>query len=539
MSQIIGAVKVEITRGSETEEIDITHNSLKISNSNTANGQTCSFKTEEEIKEWDIITITEFDKEIIHSVNPVNILTESLDFLTTEAGEELKTEYTPQIIEEINKNIVFAGIVEKVEIHNKKGVKIYTAKCSTWKRLFDRTKIAYTYETETAGDIIKDIITNWTTGFTIGDIEDGADIKIYPINNEAPSDAIEKLANTINYNWRINTNKSIDFFSRTTETAPLNIDGQGEFYEELKITPNVSEITNVVILRGGQEKTIEQTHTEKGDGLKTIFYLPHSPTDITVKVNGTIKTVGIEFIEETPTTDFVVNYNSKYIKNGVETTLTSSDTLTVDYKYYYDIRIKVKRQNSIDAMKLLFPTTNGEFEKVLEDTSISSKETAKQYAETYLDNYSNTTISGSFYTEEEGLEVGQLLNIYLPEFTGSAVIQKITKKLIAGRLWKNTIQFSTVLFGFEEFLKNLLFKQKISIDENETVEVFENYSENLTFSELVNAETDENSISEEIELADENYSELNKSISYVLTPYFPTGFTDNKRAFLLDYSKLS
>lgn len=233
-----------------------------------------------------------------------------------------------------------------------------------------------------------------------------------------------------------------------------------------------------------------------------------------------------------------MNFNEKYIENGTHATLADGDIIEIRYKYDVPIRVRRKKAASIAALKVLFPETNGEFVKVIHDPDIKTRELAYSVAEQNLAAYGNTLITGSFSTIEDIFSPGQVLSINVPEFAGDSVIQKISSKHIAGKLWKHTVHFATVLFGFEEFMRELLAAKKVELIDGETLETLTDVDETINISIDLTATTDENRRTETVEVTDDDYNALNASIDFVLGPYWPTDFTDTKRVFILDGSPL-
>jgi len=481
--------------------INATNKSIKINYGLDHKGNSASFKTEENIEEWDTI-------EIIETIAAVD---------TT----------------------LFSGTVEKIKITGTGSLIFYNVFSSGWKRFFDRKKIAERYENMNAGDIVKDIISDWTEEFTNGDIEDGILIETVVFNYLSPSEAISSIAARIGFVWRINNDKTIDFFEKRKESAPQIITDTSANYKKLKITPDVSELVNSVIIRGGTFLSNDITFKDVGNGEKTQFILPENPHNTSIKVNSISKTLGIKFGEETPTTDFILNYGEKYIENGLHSVLTSSDVLEVTFKYDVPLRLRRKNQTSIDALKILFPATDGIFEKVVNDESLDDRDLANEYAKQQLDLFSNTTIKGSFETYEKNFITGQVLTINAKGLNKEAVINKITAKSLGNGFFTYKVSFATVLFDFEDFLRMLLIRGDIEINEGETVETIESIEDNFGINENIKITIDENKQDEEITLDESYLLEKNKSIVYVFGEYFPSSHSDDKRVFILDSSPLS
>jgi len=435
--------------------------------------------------------------------------------------------------------VLFAGVIEKVQIDGRNNLTIRSVVSSGWKRLFDRKLIAESYANILAGDIVKDIIANWTEGFTEGTIEDGATIVSAPINYKTPSDAISALANKIGFTWYIDNNRAVHFKLRTRDTAPETITDTSANYKDLKLIPEVSELANSIIVRGGSFLSTTQTKSFVGNGETTAFLLPEKPKDVSVTVGGVAKTLGIKFGELTPTTDFVVSYEEKYIENGTLAVLGVGAVLEVSYKYDVPIRLRVRDSASIAAMAALFPGTDGIFEKLIEDDTLDSRELATSLAEEHLRLFANATIKGSFSTENAGFEPGQVLTIAARGVNTSAVIESVTMSSLGNGYFEYNVDFATVLFNFEDFLRTLLTRGKLKLDDSELVELIELLEDTLTLAETITLTVDENRVIDTIELSESISATKNFAVEYVWAPYFPASHADTKRQFILDASPLA
>lgn len=482
------------------ERIQSLNGTLSINRSLSERDITCDFSTKDDVQEWDEI-----------------------------------------IVENRYMTKLYAGIADAPELNKADRYTTRKVKVLGYRKIFDRLQVADNYESMTAGAIIRSMVAEYCPGFTTNNVADGATITRTLFNYALPSEVITKLAGSIGYDWYIDFDKDVHFFARETTPSSHELTSSSTFERGLKIRPRIENFANVVVLRGGTYRSSEQVYKEKGDGVKTQFILPEKPHDVRVEINSVEKTDGIKFGENTPTTDFVINFNEKYIENGLHAVLSSSDEIAVYFTYDVPLRIKRRNAASIEAMKARFPelAPDGEFQRVIHDKDINDRDVGYKVCEEYLNSHSNLVIEGDFATQDDIFTPGELLNIDLPEFTGSAVIQKVRSRQIAGTLFEHTIEFATVLFGFEDFLRDLLAAKKIELKDGEVVETLYDFSDVVTVSESVTVTIDSNRQNDAIGAADTFYSELNKTLEYVLTPYFPSSFADSKRAFNLDLSPLA
>jgi len=479
----------------DIEEIDSETNTLSITRSNNERDTSCRFQTRDPVHEWDEI-----------------------------------------IVENDYETRLFAGILETPDIGKEDNATLYTASSHGYQKLFDRLKVEEAFEDELAGDIVRDIVASYAADFTVENVEDGFNISKVVYNYVLPSEGIRRIADALGYRWHIDQYKDIHFVANDATEAPKQVVPSEHFYSNLHISPDVSSLANVVIVRGGTYRSEQVDYFEIADGEKTQFLLPEKPHEIHVFVNGVEKTVGIKFGQGTPVQDFQVNFNEKYIENGTLATLSDGDEFHVAFTY--DVPIRVRRRNaaSVTVMALLFPGTNGEFEKVIHDKDIVSREIAYQTAQQHLDAYSNALVSGSFNTQDDIFEPGEVLVLNVPEFAGSASIQSIDSTYLDTGLWKHTVKFATVLFGFEEFMRELYAAKKVELIDGETLETSTELEDTVTLSEMLTVSIDLNRQEDTIGVEEDVAADINFGEEYVLAPYFPSDHSDPKRVFILDGS---
>ena len=484
-----------------TDAIASKAKSLKITRELDHRGSRISFRTYDEVAEWDEIRVENSTGELL-----------------------------------------FAGVVEKVNITASKGGPVERQITSTgYKRFFDRKKIARRYENMTAGDIVRDILADWTEGFTEGEIQDGVVFENVAFNYSPPSEALSQLASKIGFAWEIDLEKRVHFRLRAQQSAPEAITDDSANFRNLKVTPDVSEMVNSVIIRGGTYTSTQQTFRERGDGEKTQFVLPEKPKNVSVFVNGAQKTVSGKAGDDmsAATTDFVYSNAEKYVENGLHSVLADTDVLEVRYEFEVPLRLRKRNLTSIAELQKLFPETDGVFEKVIEDRSIDSRELATELATEHLNLFSNAKIEASFTTPTSTFLPGQEVRIEANGVSKSAVVEKVVAKNIAGEYFEYDVKCATVLFGFEDFLRSLLLRGKMELNESEVVETIENLEEGLLLGDSVEAMTHgPHSQAEGLNMTESYYSELTDQIEYVLGPYIPASHTDTKRQFILDYSAL-
>lgn len=149
-------------------------------------------------------------------------------------------------------NKVFAGhIVSAPEVENVPGEFIYQVECGDYQRLLDKHLVVEKYENMFAGDIVKDILTKYTSGFTSVNVKQGEIIKSISFNYKYPGECFKELSELTGYNWYIDYDKDVHFFDQFTNSAPFALDDTESNYSDLEITADISQLRNRVYFRGG------------------------------------------------------------------------------------------------------------------------------------------------------------------------------------------------------------------------------------------------------------------------------------------------
>jgi len=396
---------------------------------------------------------------------------EVLVFMKTSAGA------TPSLI--------FGGKIDETpQIQYAQGKYQYEVACSDYTQCLNKRMVTETYEDDTAGAIIKDIVENWCPELGCAYVEDGATVDYISFNYKYPFECIEELAGLIGYDWYVDYDKNIHFFPPGTNTAPYELTesaGSG-LYSGLEISVDKSELKNRVTVRGGYALSELYTQVRSADGTQDSFQCDYTPYD-TIKIyvdsggGYAEKTLGIDNIDTTGK-DFVVNVSEKLIKNLDHAVLTAGHKIKITYKYRVPIISQVDDQDSIDMMKL-YEGGNGIYESpLIVDETIATKAQARARAQGELDQYSNPLVEGSFMTNQHGYRSGQLLTVNIPSRGVNAqyLIQEVSMTSLGSGRFEYEITFATLLKGLNDFLKLLYDSgRKIIEREDEILNVFKVY----------------------------------------------------------------
>lgn len=467
----------------------------------------------------------------------LNSQADSLSFETKQYGDK---NWRPETGDEVEVfdglEKIFGGIVIKAEIRNQALLLRYSVSVKDWTHDLDREQVIDKFENTTIEEIIDYINTNYLSGFTINHVSCPIVVSSVAFNRLPISKCLQQLAEQVNYNWYVDYDKDIHFFAKNSEPAPFNLsdDGGNYIFSSLKIKDDISQLRNRVFIRGGEMEGNQRTETFIGDGTKLTFPLGHKFAKMpTVTIGGVTKTVGKDFLDKDEDFDCLWDYNQKYVRFVVAP--ANGSAIAVAGIPLIPIIVQVQDDASISKYGVY------EFSKI--DTTISSKDQAKQYAIAQMEAYANKVQEAEFSTYQNGLRSGQIINIQsdIRGINENFIIQRVSLSMRGQHdgLWN--VQLATLrTMGIIDFLQKLILSQdkKIKIAENEVLEKY--YTDNQTVK-----------VTEEITLKvkEQDYQtvEVEESIekdpfgdgvppNFVLAPHFPDGHDDPDREMRLDIS---
>lgn len=388
---------------------------------------------------------------------------------------------------------IFAGIVVERAERVDGGILIgwnFTVKDYT--HTLDKLLVAKTYENMTASDIVDDIITNYTDGTftTTNVVATSPTIETIKFNYEPVSRCLALLADQIGWDWYVDYTKDVHFFYAESATPVLTLtDTSGGFeWKSLEVDRNILELTNSVIVRGGEYKSAiaegDARDVFKGDGTQTMFPLGYKYADITVKVASTLQDVGIDNITDPATVDVLYNFAEKFIR--FTTAPTSGDTIKVYGNAYIPVIAKVRDGVSI--------STYGEYQNVVIDKNITSVEEAQRVGKAKLLEWSDGKYEGTFKTRTTGLKTGQMVTIdsTMRGLTGTFKINHITGRAVSGNTMEYTVQFlASGSITFADMIIDLLGEKKknIVISDDEVIQRLETLDEALAVTDSISTPT--------------------------------------------------
>lgn len=272
----------------------------------------------------------------------------------------------------------------------------------------DRKLVIKAYTNTDVATVMADILTNYTSGFTLDSPVDTPTIKTVRFNYEQPSRCIQKLMNAVGWDWYVDQENVVHIFAASNMTAPFEInDTEGNHVMgSLKRDKNINELKNVVYIRGGEyeDPIAEADAVDKyeANGVDNTFPLVYRYSETEVTINGTPQTVGVDFINEPADFDCLYNFQEKLVRFP-DGTLTSGQVVRV----FGNAKVPLIVQASDDASVAAY----GEREGLEINKSINSVEEAELLAGALLDKWREGASSASFKTKKKGWVVGQTVTI--------------------------------------------------------------------------------------------------------------------------------
>lgn len=428
---------------------------------------------------WDTIQLTsvlskEVDRlefEIIKTPDKSSLPDVGDDIALSESGSKL-----------------FGGvIVEKNEVI-KGGLLIgYQVRCKDYSQYLDRKVVTKAYGTSFASTVVLDIINTFTSGFTTVHVASvSPTMGSIKFNYEQPTRCLTQICDQIGWDWYVDPDKDIHFFSEESTVAPFNLDDTSDNFEweSLEINKSVLQLKNSVYVRGGEyKKTISEANAidkyTAAAGQKTV-YLAYKYDNVTVKKNGVVQVIGTDQQTDPATVDALYNFNEKFVTFSAA--LSGGDAIIVSGDAYIPIIAQARDATSI--------STYGEYQAALVDKSITSISEAQTRAKAELKKYAESTHELQFKTKRIGLRVGEsiTLNSTIRGWAKTFKINRIVAKARdSSSLIYTVYGIASGEISFTDIMVNLLGQDKknITIASNEVLQRLEILNESVTVADTL------------------------------------------------------
>jgi len=459
-------------------------------------------------------------KVLWNTLQKSDVLNEKVDMLSFAVNKHSGSTFAPAVgdtVELLDSATVYKGFILTVnKVMDGHAIVRYECDCVDNGYYLNRILVAETYTSTTINDIIDDLITNYAPTFTTTNVDAPVAVETITFNRISVSEALQKLAKLSNYSWYVDYNSDIHFFAQNTEAAPFNLtDTSANYiYDSLELSQDISQLRNRVFVRGGEAEGDPRTEYFNGDGTKTFFKLSNKFSTLpTITVGGVSKTVGVDFLDDAASFDVLWNFNETYIK-FTSAPVAGTNNIEVTGAPLYDILVQVENTESV--------ATYGAAEFAKTDTTITSKQEARDFAIAELDAYANAVSEGSFSTYTSGLRSGQVININSTQrgVSEDFLIQRVTFSMISKNTGLYRVELATLkTITLIDFLINQLRQsgEQIKDTENILLQKFAQFEEAISLSDSFTPQA------------------LNYAVEFGLEPQAITG---TKRPFTLDGSPL-
>jgi hypothetical protein len=433
---------------------------------------------------------------------------------------------------------VFAGYIVRRDKNasNYKFIK-YKIECVDYTRLLQKKLVAETYESMTVEDIIKAIIDRYASGMSIdySNVVCTKNIEKISFNYESVQQCIQKLSDIVGYDWWVDYNKNLYFKGVGTVSAPFALtDTNGNYvFNSLRIRKDNSQIKNTIIVRGGNYFGDNRRNSIEANGVDFAFPLPYKYKNFTASLTGQALNLGIDFSSDPDSHDALYNYNEKRLIFKEADTPSIGATLSVSGEPLIPVIVKVKDPTSIEAM-LSAEGVPGEYEHIIVDKKLSSKQEARDRANAELIAYKSSLVEGEFETETGGLEAGQQISITSDAYDidETYLVKQVTRVMMTPTVMRYRVRLiSTRTIDMIGLLQKLLLGQTADIDfsSDEIVDLVTSFYEEITLDEATPAVSKVHNPQLETLTAEEDtvVQDIDYPIKFVAGPYIPDPVEDN------------
>lgn len=432
-----------------------------------------------------------------NSVNLQRAMTSQVDTLSFDvirSGGAISGGFKPDVNDEVevleDGTTIFGGVIIKVSSTvDADKVETFNCECKDYSFQMDQKLVVGTYENMTVDDIIADIKTKWLgPAYDLTNVDCPKVVTYIIFNYELVSKVFQQLAELTGYDWYVDQDKKIYFFEKLAISAPFDLtdDNENYYYNSLKITQDIKSLRNSIVVRGGEYLGNEMSEKIIADGVETTFKQAYKYSDVYVKVNTVAQTVGIDYIDDPSLFDCLYNFQEKSVIFPEASKPANGDEVEVGGLPNLPVVIKAVNTASIGHY--------GEFEYKIIDSTINSKQGARERAQAEIRQYANELSDGTFETKKPGLNVGQKINIQstIRGINQDYIISRISSKLTNGLEFKHSITLMTSqTYGVIEFFQNLLIEKdkKIIINPDEILEYITAINDSFGMTDSVSAST--------------------------------------------------
>jgi len=426
---------------------------------------------------------------------------------------------------------IFGGMIVKISQNAEENVITFRIECQDYTRFLDRKLVIDNYSQMTVNAIIADFFSTYgltDQGFTSVNVDCSLVVNSIVFNYVNMTQCLTTLADLVGYDWYVDYDKDLHFFAKDDVAAPFDVtDTNGNLINaSLLIRKDNSQVRNVIYIRGGEYLGDTFTSVYVSNGQQFVYPLGYKYEDLTLTVTGSSWDVGLEPAYNPALYDAMWNKDARVLKFRVDRIPNNTSDIRVGGRPYLPVVAKVRDTVGVAAMKATEGGT-GEYEFVIVDKSISTKQAARERAQAEIDAYASSLSEGEFSTYTAGLKSGMkiLINSTVHGINEYYLINRVRSEMFSNDEMVYSISLVTFrTMGIIDVLQKLLGqeKSKIEINSNEIVDVAESAYETITLSETFTSSIDHNMKTESMNMAETTTAQsLNYDVDFVLGEFDP------------------
>lgn len=434
------------------------------------------------------------------SLQMSNVLTSQADTCSFRVDAYGSQDFAPVVGQEVivtkDGTRLFGGRITEVEgQYDKLDLVGYVVRCSDYTRDLDQRLVVENYEGLTVAQIIGHIATNYLdAAFSTAGVDCDIPIDYIGFKYEYPSACLKQLAELVGFDWYVDPNRVIYFFSKQNNPAPFDLaDDTGVYlYNTLVIRRDITPVRNTIYVLGGEYLGNTVTAAYVSEVNQKHFLLPYRFSDLKVMVTGHQAGFGLDNIDDPTNSDALYNFTEKLVKFRSDR-MRDGKAVRISGRPYLRVLVKVRDSDSIAAFSA-DEGNSGVYEYKIVDESIISKEAARQRGRAELLAYAQTLSQGSFSTNSDGLRAGMRIRV-------QSTIRGLDEYFVINRVDASpedhgeTMRYrvslvTTKTFDYVQLLQALLAQKTKSIDfpEDTVQETVENVDDTMGFSDVVTAQ---------------------------------------------------
>jgi hypothetical protein len=430
------------------------------------------------------IVIGGIDQTLKLRINTLNYTDElnSRNTLTCELNDLAGT-YHPTVGQEVilydidGVSRLFAGTIdepEEITVMRKPTdtpVNIIRLTAVDFNQLADRHLAAESYDNQTFGVIVTDLITQYlgSEGVTIATIDAGPTFVRKVFNYRAISDCLNELSEDTGYSWWIDYDKTFHFRQREALAAPFSVSLSNSTIRKVSVKTSRGTYRNRQYIRAGRDITDVLVETFRGDNVRQTFNVGFPiGEEPTVLLNGVPETIGIRGVDDDNAFQWYWNKDASEVsQRSSSVPPTTSDSLAIAYRGLYPVLVQAQDDARIMERQSV-EGGSGLYEAIDDYRDIDDADLAFSTAMAKIQRHGLIRKTITFETDEDGLSSSQLITVTLPQHNvdGDFLIQSVRAIDVNGKFLRYTV---SVIDG-DAVGGWLVFYQRIMAARRESVE---------------------------------------------------------------------